>query len=106
MARRVAKTFDEGNDVVVVISAMAGVTNRLIELAEEVTGDKDPTEREMDVLRLALGLGYGDITPVSDTARSLASLEAVFGQVFLAVLVAWLVGKYLSHSERRESVRE
>ena len=51
-------------------------------------------------------VGYGDITPVSDTARSLASLEAVFGQVFLAVLVAWLVGKYLSHSERKESVRE
>lgn len=46
--------------------------------------------------------GYGDITPISDTARALASLEAVFGQIFLAVLVAWLVGKYLSHSEREE----
>jgi Ion channel len=51
-------------------------------------------------------VGYGDITPISDTARSLASLEAVFGQVFLAVLVAWLVGKYISHSEYKESVRE
>lgn len=47
-------------------------------------------------------VGYGDITPISDTARALASLEAVFGQIFLAVLVAWLVGKYLSHSELRK----
>jgi hypothetical protein len=47
-------------------------------------------------------VGYGDINPISDTARALASLEAVFGQIFLAVLVAWLVGKYLSHSERKE----
>jgi hypothetical protein len=46
--------------------------------------------------------GYGDILPISDTARTLASLEAVFGQVFLAVLVAWLVGKYLTHSENKE----
>ena len=44
--------------------------------------------------------GYGDITPLSDTARTLASLEAILGQIFLAVLVAWLVGKYLSHSEK------
>ncbi|MGD2078580.1 MAG: ion channel [Chloroflexota bacterium] len=46
--------------------------------------------------------GYGDITPLSDTARALASLQAVFGQIFLAVLVAWLVGKYLAHSELYE----
>ncbi len=43
--------------------------------------------------------GYGDIIPLSDSARTLATLEAVLGQIFLAVLVAWLVGKYLSHSE-------
>jgi len=44
--------------------------------------------------------GYGEITPVSDSARTLASMEAILGQIFLAVLVAWLVGKYLSHSEQ------
>ena len=43
--------------------------------------------------------GYGDIIPLSDSARTLAALESVLGQIFLAVLVAWLVGKYLSHSE-------
>ena len=37
-------------------------------------------------------LGYGDILPISRLARTLAWMEAVFGQLFLAVLVARLVG--------------
>jgi voltage-gated potassium channel len=36
-------------------------------------------------------VGYGDITPVSDTARSLATFQAVFGQIFLVVVVARVV---------------
>jgi len=48
VAHRVAKTFDEGNEVVVIVSAMAGETNRLVALAAEVT--EDPSEREYDVL--------------------------------------------------------
>jgi hypothetical protein len=43
-------------------------------------------------------LGYGDILPLSDRARSLAFLEAVIGQIYLAVLVAKLVGMYASGS--------
>ena len=35
VARRVARTYDEGNDMVVVVSAMAGETNKLVALAEE-----------------------------------------------------------------------
>ena len=35
--------------------------------------------------------GYGDILPVHPLARSLANLEAVFGQLFLAILLARLV---------------
>lgn len=42
--------------------------------------------------------GYGDITPISDLTRSLSALEAIVGQMFLAVLIAWLVGKFLSQS--------
>ena len=45
-------------------------------------------------------LGYGDITPVSNTARTLSWLEAVFGQVYLVVLVANLVGRQLFDSSR------
>ncbi|WP_084103479.1 potassium channel family protein [Demequina sp. NBRC 110056] len=37
-------------------------------------------------------LGYGDIVPVSDWARSLWTLEAVTGTLFLAVVIARLVG--------------
>ncbi len=48
VARRVAKTFDEGNEVVVIVSAMAGETNRLVALAAEIT--ETPSEREYDVL--------------------------------------------------------
>ena len=48
VARRVARTKDAGNDVVVVISAMAGETDRLINLAKEIT--EMPDEREMDML--------------------------------------------------------
>lgn len=44
-------------------------------------------------------LGYGDITPLSDHARSLAFLEAIVGNLYLAVLVARLVGMYRPGSE-------
>lgn len=43
-------------------------------------------------------LGYGDITPVSATARSLAYLQAVVGQFYVAVLVAGLVSAYISEN--------
>lgn len=39
-------------------------------------------------------LGYGDIVPTSDPARGLAMVEAVGGQMYLAVLVARLVSLY------------
>jgi hypothetical protein len=42
-------------------------------------------------------LGYGDIVPVSPTARALATLEASTGQLFLAVLVARLVGLHIAY---------
>ncbi len=48
VARRVAEIKKDGNDVVVVVSAMAGETDRLIGLARELTPDPDP--REYDVL--------------------------------------------------------
>lgn len=40
-------------------------------------------------------LGYGDITPLSDVARVLAIGEALTGQLYLAVLVARLIGMQL-----------
>jgi len=37
-------------------------------------------------------LGYGDLSPVNDKSQTLASMEAIFGQIYLAVLIARLVG--------------
>ncbi len=48
VARRVAKFHMQGHQVVVVVSAMSGETNRLIALAKEVQENPDP--REMDVI--------------------------------------------------------
>jgi hypothetical protein len=45
-------------------------------------------------------LGYGDITPITYIAGSLAVLEAIFGQLYLVVLVAWLVGMYVSKKSK------
>ncbi|MEM9399317.1 MAG: ion channel [Verrucomicrobiota bacterium] len=41
-------------------------------------------------------LGYGDITPLSAPARSLAAMEALVGQIYLTVLVARLVGLHIA----------
>ncbi len=43
-------------------------------------------------------LGYGDIFPVSTAAKSCAILEAVIGQLYLVITVAWLVGAHISQS--------
>jgi aspartate kinase len=48
VAEKVARFRSEGHDVVVVVSAMSGETNRLIGLANEIMDE--PTPREMDVL--------------------------------------------------------
>ena len=48
VARRVMRTKNQGNRVVVVVSAMAGETDKLIRLAQQVT--PNPDERELDVL--------------------------------------------------------
>lgn len=41
-------------------------------------------------------LGYGSIVPLTPLTRTLAYLEAIAGQFYLAVLVAGLVGAYVS----------
>ena len=43
-------------------------------------------------------VGYGDIVPLSPAARTMAMLEAVVGQIYLAVLVARLVGLHIVHA--------
>ena len=48
VAERIARTRAAGNDVIVVVSAMGGETDRLLALAKQVSGN--PEKRELDVL--------------------------------------------------------
>ena len=47
-------------------------------------------------------MGYGDITPRSAGARTMAVLEAVVGQIYLVTLVGRLVGLHIVHSRSEE----
>jgi aspartate kinase len=67
VARRVIATQEAGHDVVVVVSAMSGVTDGLIKLAKQCSGN--PTEREMDVL-----LATGEQTTIALTAMAINGL--------------------------------
>lgn len=73
VARRCLAARHAGNEVVVVVSAMAGETNRLIQLARQVSGM--PDEREQDVVvatgeQVSAGLLALAIQALSGTARS------------------------------------
>ena len=48
VANKVAKTVDAGNDVVVIVSAMSGETNKLLDFAKHFS--KNPPQREVDLL--------------------------------------------------------
>ena len=67
VAKRAAKTFDQGNNVVVVLSAMAGETDRLIKLANQISPSVN--KRALDVL-----LATGEQTTVALLAMTLESI--------------------------------
>ncbi|MFO1413846.1 MAG: potassium channel family protein [Burkholderiales bacterium] len=47
-------------------------------------------------------MGYGDVTPVRPPATAIATLEAVFGQFYIAIVVAQLVGMRMASGERQD----
>ena len=67
VARRVARYKSLGHQVVVVVSAMSGETNRLISLAKEIMDDPDP--RELDVM-----VSTGEQVSIGMTALALIDL--------------------------------
>jgi aspartate kinase len=67
VARRALETQRSGKSVVVVVSAMSGVTDGLIKLAKQVS--TSPTDREMDVL-----LATGEQTTIALAAMAINSL--------------------------------
>jgi len=42
-------------------------------------------------------LGYGDIVPVAPFIRHIAVLEAIFGQFYIAIVVAFILSRYIQH---------
>ncbi len=48
-------------------------------------------------------LGYGDILPDSNLTRSVAILEAIIGQFYVAVIVAVLVSAFVSQRMQNQS---
>ena len=68
VASRVTKTYDDGHNVVVILSAMAGVTDSLIEMAHQAA--KKPSKREMDVL-----LATGEQTTAALLAMMLEEMD-------------------------------
>src|SRR5258706_9300813 len=68
VAARVGKYHAKGDQVVVIVSAMSGVTDNLIKMAKEIM--PLPNEREMDVL-----LATGEQTTIALTAIALHSLN-------------------------------
>lgn len=75
VAKRVAKTSDNGNQVVVVVSAMGDTTDDLIKLAGQIT--KQPHPREMDVL-----VSTGEL--VSSALLAMALLELGYRAISLS----------------------
>ncbi len=69
VARRVVETHEAGHKVVVVVSAMSGVTDGLIKLARAVCPGITPPEREMDML-----LATGEQTTIALTAMAIQNL--------------------------------
>ena len=52
-------------------------------------------------INILLTVGYGDITPISSAAKSIAILISLLGQLYMAVGIASFVGKFMANNNRR-----
>ena len=99
VARRVARWLARGNQVVVVVSAMSGETNRLIALAREIQPQPDP--RELDVMvstgeQVTIGLLAMALKEIGVNARSYTG-----AQVRILTDSAYTKARILSIDEER-----
>ena len=79
VAEHIIKAKNDGNQVVVVVSAMSGETNRLMDLAKQI--DSVPTARELDVLlsageQVSMALLAMTLNTMGHCARSLTGAQA------------------------------
>jgi aspartate kinase len=97
VARRVARWKSQGHDLVVVVSAMSGETNRLIALAREVQGEPDPRELDQMVStgeQVTIGLLAMALKDIGVDARSYTG-----GQVRILTDNAYTKARILSIDE-------
>ena len=99
VARRVAKWRDAGHDVVVVVSAMSGETNRLLGLAREIQAIPDP--RELDQVaatgeQVTIGLTAMALQAIGKKAKSYTG-----GQVRILTDDAYTKARIISIDEDR-----
>ncbi|MFZ5805967.1 MAG: aspartate kinase [Verrucomicrobiota bacterium] len=108
VAQRVAEWKKQGHQLVVVVSAMSGVTDSLIKLAKEV--HPDPSEREMDVLLatgeqttialLSMALHHIDIPAVSLTgAQAGIVTDDVHTKARIANITPDTIRKFLNEDQ-------
>jgi aspartate kinase len=101
VANRVLEYYKEGNDMVVVLSAMAGQTDSLLRLAREMTDEPDP--RELDVLlatgeQASVALFAMAIKSMGYPARSLLGFQ-------VAIHTDRLFGKARIHDIETERIK-
>ncbi len=102
VANRALEYYKEGNQMVVVLSAMAGQTDNLIRLAREMTDEPDP--RELDVLlatgeQASVALFAMAIKSMGYEARSLLGFQ-------VAIHTDRLFGKARIHDIETEKIRK
>jgi aspartate kinase len=103
VAKRAVRTKEEGHDVVVVVSAMSGETDKLINLAHQVNENPDP--REMDMLvstgeRVTIALLAMAIQALGHKAQSFTGRQAgiVSDNVHTKARIEKISGERVKHA--------
>jgi aspartate kinase len=109
VAKRVVRTKEEGHDVVVVLSAMSGETDKLINLAGQVSENPDP--REMDMLvstgeRVTIALLAMAIQALGHKAQSFTGRQAgiISDSVHTKARIEKISGERVRHALREGKI--
>jgi aspartate kinase len=109
VARRVCRAKEEGHDVVVVLSAMSGETDKLIKLASQVSDNPDP--REMDMLvstgeRVTIALLAMAIQSLGQKAQSFTGRQAgiISDSVHTKARIEKITGDRIKHAIKEGKV--
>lgn len=94
--------------IYILFGLVAGECNLLIQYfnPEAFTGNIDPSDpsdlRYFSYVTITT-LGYGDIAPISQLARAAAVFFSLTAQIYLAVIIALIVGKFVSQSDKEDA---